>query len=115
MNHPLFDGRGLTKLAIDSKLGWSSMATFTIGPRNCIGMRMAVAELKALLAKTIASFRLLPEYDTSSVECEFSRVVIGNALTDASAYESDRNVVVARPQVSGRQGFYMPCRIAAVN
>lgn len=70
-HHPLSDGHGLSQETLDSKLGWSNMATFTIGPRNCIGMRMAVAELKVLLAKTVANFHLLPTDETDLVECEF--------------------------------------------
>lgn len=37
-NHEFFEG-GLTKEAREIKNGWSGLQTFTIGPRNCIGMR----------------------------------------------------------------------------
>lgn len=37
-SHEWYEG-GLTEQARNIKTGWSGLQTFTVGPRNCVGMR----------------------------------------------------------------------------
>lgn len=44
-------------------LGWSGMATFGMGPKACIGFRLATTQFKILLATTLANFEFLKTDD----------------------------------------------------
>ncbi|PWN53839.1 cytochrome P450 [Violaceomyces palustris] len=81
----------------DVKYGWSHIQTFTVGPRNCIGMRMAILEFKAVLAKVVANFDLKP----LTLPGEEPIII------------EPRNAAVGRPVVIGREkeGYQVPIRI----
>ncbi|EIM87146.1 cytochrome P450 [Stereum hirsutum FP-91666 SS1] len=49
---------GGVKPANELPHGWGNITTFCDGPRNCIGYRLAIAELKMILATLIRSFEL---------------------------------------------------------
>ncbi|KAK2594204.1 hypothetical protein QQS21_008093 [Conoideocrella luteorostrata] len=74
--------------------GWSSLMTFSIGPRNCIGYRMAVAELKACMAILVSRFEFVEHHQMNHVRGEVQ--------------------IVDRPRVDGVKEFCMPCWVKAV-
>ncbi|OAR01840.1 hypothetical protein LLEC1_05991 [Akanthomyces lecanii] len=74
--------------------GWSSLMTFSVGPRNCIGYKMAVAEIKVSMAFLVAEFEFL-EHD--GMKDVFGEVQI-----------------VDRPRVPGVKGYSMPCWVRPV-
>ncbi|BFG03474.1 probable cytochrome P450 9h1 [Drosophila madeirensis] len=49
-----------------SEIKSSTFLPFGVGPRNCIGNRLALMELKSILFQLILSFRLLPAQKTST-------------------------------------------------
>lgn len=69
--------------------GWSHLMTFSIGPRNCIGYRMALAEFKVGLAVLVDRFEFIRHEGMDNV---FGEVQI-----------------VDRPRVKGVDGYSMPC------
>jgi cytochrome P450 len=92
--HEYFDG-GLP-LSARKNHGWSHLTTFTVGPRNCIGMHFAIAEFKVLVAHTLSNYELRPM-----------------ELPGEEAVEIDwRNIVVTRPHRKDNPGkLDMPCRL----
>lgn len=96
--HALYDGKGLTDRIKTRKIGaWRSLITFGQGTHVCIGYRLAVAELKILLAQTINEFDVRP---------------IEKTPRDTVVEITSRSVFVSRPEVKGGDGtFAMPCRL----
>ncbi|MCO5606324.1 hypothetical protein L7F22_060511 [Adiantum nelumboides] len=88
---------GLYSKAKDLKTGWKGLQTFAVGPRNCIGMRMAVLEINCVIANVITNFQINPP-ELKGEE----KVNVGYRLA-----------VVARPCVQGREneGHLLPLRI----
>ncbi|GME39689.1 uncharacterized protein J7T55_002997 [Neofusicoccum parvum] len=87
---------GLPSSVTESKhSGWSHLMTFSIGPRNCIGYRMAVAEFKVGLAMVVSKYEFLKH--------ELMKDVYGEVQ------------IVDRPRVRGFGGYRMPCRIRALD
>lgn len=54
--HPYYGGGLPPRVKKCKSLGWSHLMTFSIGPRICIGYRMAVAEFKVGLAVLASKF-----------------------------------------------------------
>ncbi|KAK0547462.1 hypothetical protein OC861_004510 [Tilletia horrida] len=76
---------------------WSSMMSFGIGPTNCIGMKIALMEIKMGLASMLSNFELLPP-----------------ALPGQAPVELDYVIqIVAHPVVKEREkdGMQVPIRI----
>ncbi|EIM87138.1 cytochrome P450 [Stereum hirsutum FP-91666 SS1] len=82
---------GGVKPASELPHGWGNITTFCDGPRSCIGYRLAVAELKVILATLIRSFEV---YDTGAKV----RTAISPTL---------------QPVTEGKGG-YLPLRLKAV-
>ncbi|KAH8685006.1 cytochrome P450 [Ilyonectria robusta] len=74
--------------------GWSHLMTFSIGPRNCPGYRMAVAEFKVGLAVLVSRFDFVRHEAMDEVYGEVQ--------------------IVDRPRVKGREGYYMPCWVKSL-
>ncbi|TFK48751.1 cytochrome P450 [Heliocybe sulcata] len=68
---------------------WSGILTFGAGPRMCLGYRLAILELKAVLAVLIRNFAFEPTVDV--VE--------------------KRYAVVLQPKVVGKEGPQMPLKV----
>ncbi|KAJ0122484.1 hypothetical protein J7T55_002997 [Diaporthe amygdali] len=86
--HPHFVG-GLPPGVKNCKTsGWSNLMTFSLGPRNCIGYRMAVAEFKVGLAVLVSNFEFKKHDEMKHVYGEVQ--------------------IVDRPRVRGREGYCMP-------
>ncbi|OAA74001.1 Cytochrome P450 [Cordyceps fumosorosea ARSEF 2679] len=93
-NHRYYTG-GLNPVISGHKhSGWSSLMTFSIGPRNCIGYRMAISEIKVSLALLVAKFEFLQHDGMKDV---YGQVQI-----------------VDRPRVKGVKGYCMPCWVRAI-
>lgn len=91
--HPYYTG-GLPPRVKKCKCsGWSHLMTFSIGPRSCIGYRMAVAEFKVGLAVLASKFEFLRHDEMKHVYGEVQ--------------------IVDRPRVRGRNGYCMPVWIKA--
>jgi cytochrome P450 len=91
--HPYYAG-GLTPRVKNCKSsGWSHLMTFSIGPRNCIGYRMAVAEFKVGLAVLVSKFEFLKHNEMKHVYGEVQ--------------------IVDRPRVHGKHGYRMPVWVKA--
>ncbi|KKY38105.1 putative cytochrome p450 [Diaporthe ampelina] len=91
--HPYYVG-GLPPKAKNCKSsGWSRLMTFSIGPRSCIGYRMAVAEFKVGLAVLVSKFEFLKHDEMKHVYGEVQ--------------------IVDRPRVHGRNGYCMPVWVKA--
>ncbi|POS77973.1 hypothetical protein DHEL01_v203640 [Diaporthe helianthi] len=73
--------------------GWSHLMTFSIGPRSCIGYKMAVAEFKVGLAVLASKFEFLKHDEMEDVYGEVQ--------------------IVDRPRVCGRDGYCMPVWVKA--
>jgi len=99
-DHQYFEG-GLSEKARDLKTGWNGLQTFAVGPRNCIGMRMAILEISYVIANVVTNFQLNPP----ELEGE-DKVVV-----------EYRQAVVARPCVAGREseGHLLPIRISKLH
>lgn len=95
-DHPYYEG-GLYSKANDLKTGWNGLQTFAVGPRNCIGMRMAVLEISCVIANVVTNFQLNPP----------------ELKGEAKMKVDYRQAVVARPCVEGREkeGHLLPLRI----
>ncbi|KAF9067223.1 cytochrome P450 [Rhodocollybia butyracea] len=92
--HQYYSG-GLPPAILESKhSGWSHLMTFSIGPRNCIAYRMAVAEFKTCLAVLVSRFEF--------VQHDLMEKVYGEVE------------IVDRPRVRGVEGYYMPCWVQAL-
>ncbi|KAJ4159445.1 uncharacterized protein LMH87_008346 [Akanthomyces muscarius] len=74
--------------------GWSSLMTFSVGPRNCIGYKMAVAEIKVSMAVLVAEFEFLEHKGMKDVYGEVQ--------------------IVDRPRVQDVKGYYMPCWVKPI-
>ncbi|KAK0526043.1 hypothetical protein OC835_005420 [Tilletia horrida] len=76
---------------------WSSILSFGMGPTSCIGMRVALMEIKAGLAALLSNFELLPAH------------LPGEAPVDVDYLIQ----IVAHPVVKGREkeGTQVPIRI----
>ncbi|KAJ3472229.1 hypothetical protein NLG97_g11169 [Lecanicillium saksenae] len=93
-NHKYYTG-GLSSAIADQKhSGWSSLMTFSIGPRNCIGYKMAVAETKVALAFLVSQFEFLQHEGMKDVYGEVQ--------------------IVDRPRVRGVKGYHMPCWVRPI-
>ncbi|KAL9936851.1 hypothetical protein V8E36_004086 [Tilletia maclaganii] len=78
---------------------WSSMMTFGMGPTNCIGMRVALMEIKMALAAVLSNFEVLPAHREGEGE---------------APVEIDYLIqIVAHPVVKGREkeGTQVPIRL----
>ncbi|KND93225.1 Cytochrome P450 3A9 [Tolypocladium ophioglossoides CBS 100239] len=75
--------------------GWSHLMTFSIGPRNCPGYKMAVAEFKVGLAVLVSRFDFTRHKAMDEVYGEVQ--------------------IVDRPRVRGREGYCMPCWVKALD
>lgn len=89
--YPHYDGGLAAPIAAMKHSGWSHLMTFSIGPRNCIGYRMAVAQFKVCLAVQLLNFEMLPHPAMDDVYTEVQ--------------------IVGRPRLKGVDGFCMPCLI----
>ncbi|KZT28759.1 cytochrome P450, partial [Neolentinus lepideus HHB14362 ss-1] len=68
---------------------WSNMMTFSMGPRMCLGYRLAILELKAILAVLVRNFTF--------------------ELTDDKVEK--RYAVVLQPKVVGKEGPQLPLKV----
>lgn len=73
--------------------GWGHLMTFSIGPRNCIGYRMALVEFKVGLAVLTDRFEFIRHQEMDKVYGEVQNV--------------------DRPRVKGTEGYSMPCWVRA--
>lgn len=92
--HKYYAGGLHEAIAGQKHSGWSSLMTFSIGPRNCIGYKMAVAEIKVSLAFLVAKFEFLPHDGMKDVYGEVQ--------------------IVDRPRVPGVKGYSMPCWVKPI-
>jgi cytochrome P450 len=91
--HPYYAGGLPARVKNCKSSGWSHLMTFSIGPRNCIGYRMAVAEFKVGLAVLVSKFEFLKHDEMRQVYGEVQ--------------------IVDRPRVHGRDGYCMPAWVKA--
>ena len=91
--HPYYAGGLPPRVKNCKSSGWSHLMTFSIGPRNCIGYRMAVAEFKVGLAVLVSKFEFLKHDEMKHVYGEVQ--------------------IVDRPRVHGKHGYCMPVWVKA--
>jgi len=92
--------------ANNSNRNQSAYLPFGIGPRNCIGMRLAIVELKVALSYLIFNFQLAPIKDVTPVPIKMERNFGFTRLSLTLKLKLEpRNVKVYTQQ--GRRNSYM--------